>query len=126
MQVGVVAAAGGGEVADDGFVLHAPQRDNRQGHRVDDGGGMADFAPVALRVPAVTAFGDVVVIVVEERRQGIVEAVDVVEGDAHGAACGGEAADKGRRGGQQRAEYRQRAHVQSGFSGRKSRGEQPR
>ena len=91
MEVGVVAPAGCREVAHDLLVLHAPQGYDRQGHRVDDGRRVADLAFVARRSPPQAAFGRVVGIVVEERRDGVVEAVHVVERNSYGRSSVGTA-----------------------------------
>ena len=85
VEVGVVAPAGGGDVAHDLFVFDAPQGDQGQGHRVDHGSRVADFTRVTLCGPMQTAFGRVVCVVVEKRRDGVVNPVHVVESDSYGA-----------------------------------------
>ena len=81
MQIAVVAPAGGRKVAHDRLVLHAVERHEGQPHRVDDGGRMGYLAAVALRVPGQPAPGRMVRVVVEECGDGVVESVEVVEGD---------------------------------------------
>ena len=94
VQVGVIAPAGGGQVAHDPFVLHAPERHDGQGHRVDDGRRIADLAGIAFGRPAQASPGRVLLVVVEKRRKGVVEPVHVVKGDAD-RPFGGRAAGRG-------------------------------
>ena len=82
MQVGVVALTGGGDVAYDLFVLDAPQRHDGQPQRIDQCGRPGCFAAVARSIPAQRALRRVVAVVVERRRDGVVEVVGVEVGDA--------------------------------------------
>lgn len=117
MEIGVLFAAGGGEVPDDLFVLHTPQGHDVEGHGVDHGCGVLDFAAVALRVPAVTPFGRVVGVVVEESRNGVVDAVDIIEGDTDGLSSEGSEAGQREREKNRQQTYHRRLKGLEGLFG---------
>ena len=100
VQVAVIALAGGCDVADDGFVLDAPQRHERHAHRVDDGRRMAYLAAVALRVPRQASRGRVVGVIVEQGGDSVVEVVEIPVDDARARLCmGGDACQEEQQGG---------------------------
>ena len=100
MQVAVIALAGGCDVADDGFVLDAPQRHERHAHRVDDGRRMAYLAAVALRVPRQASRGRVVGVIVEQGGDSVVEVVEIPVDDARARLCmSGDACQEEQQGG---------------------------
>ena len=87
VQAGVILDAAGGYVARHLLGLHAVQCHDRQSHRVDRLRHLTYLAPVTLGIPAVCPLGSICAVIVKERRDGVVKAVDVIVGDARRRLC---------------------------------------